>query len=120
MTNLWTSLLNQALDLNTLDALSSTFVCTLGAVQVFVTASDGQPIDVEFLTFLAEKMVVLTERGWTDFFVGRFTDRRSGRVVVVSVQAVLEVGVGTMMGLLQGVDSAGQSFQNPGPGGGGS
>ena len=115
MRRFWTDFVSKGSELAQSDALSTTFELTLGALQVIATTADGRPIDGDFLTFLGTKMLRLTAMGWTDHFVGRFTDQRTARVMVVVMQAATEVGVSTIGSLLSGLDSAGQSFQHPGP-----
>ena len=118
MKRFWTEFSSKGSEFAHTDTLSSTFEYSLGALQVIATTSNGHPIDGEFLIYLGTKMLQLTAMGWTHHFVGRFTDQRTAQVIVVVMQAVTGAGVPLMGSLLSGLDSAGQSFQNPGPSGG--
>lgn len=89
----------------------------LGALQIKMNTADGSPMDWDFVTFLGFQMLQLNQKGWVDHFVGTFTNMQTRQVVVVTLQAVIG-GVASMGPLLSGLDSAGSSFQHPGPSGG--
>jgi len=118
MKRFWTDMAIKGSELSQNAVIMNNFDHALGALQILMSTADGSPIDFDFVTFLGSKMMQLTAMGWTDHFVATFTDLRTQRVVVVMLQAVVGAGMSTMGSLLSGLDSAGQSFKNPGPNGG--
>ena len=118
MKRFWTDLAMKGSELAQEATISQSFEHALGAMQVVMTTPDGSALDWDFLTFLGSKMMQLTALGWTNHYVGSFTNLRTQQVVVVTLQAVVGAGMTSMGTLLLGLDSAGQSFQQPGPNGG--
>lgn len=55
----------------------------------------------------------MNNKEWTDHFTGTFRNPDTGKIFLVTLQAVVTAGALTIDSLLQGLDSSGSNFKTP-------